>query len=67
MMDIKIISPSLPGGGDCYCPGCNEFFSVHADKPLDIKYCPVCGWETLIKSPEEFEAAYPHYEDRRAS
>jgi rRNA maturation endonuclease Nob1 len=67
MMEVKITSPSLPGGWDCYCPGCDMFFSAYKNAPKETKYCPVCGWDILIKSPEEFENAYPHYKYRRAS
>ena len=63
-MIIKVTSPSLPGGWDYYCDGCDLYFSVPADKPLDIKYCPVCGWDTLIKNRKEFDQAYPHHEAR---
>ncbi|MCL1812251.1 MAG: hypothetical protein FWG29_01875 [Treponema sp.] len=62
-MNINLTTPSLPGSWDYYCGGCDLFFSVSADKPLDIKYCPVCGWDTLIRSPEEFEKEYPHYKE----
>ena len=63
-MNLKLTSPSLPGGWDCYCPGCEMFFSVSKDKLLEIKYCPKCGRDTVIKSPKEFEEAYPHYKAR---
>jgi rRNA maturation endonuclease Nob1 len=56
-----------PGEWDYYCGGCDQFFSVHADKPLNIKYCPACGWDTLIKSQEEFDRAYPHGKYRRTA
>jgi len=66
-MTIEVISPPPPVGWDYYCGGCDEFFSVDSDKATAIKYCPVCGWDTLVKCPEEFEKAYPHYQYRSAS
>jgi hypothetical protein len=35
------------------------FFSVSADNGLPVKYCPVCGWDTLVRDKETFEADYP--------
>jgi len=67
MMELKVTSPSMPGGWDYYCGGCDLFFSVPANQPVEIKHCPACGWDTLIKSPEEFEEDYPNYQFRRAS
>jgi rRNA maturation endonuclease Nob1 len=58
-MTIKVTHDALPGGYDYYCHGCDMFFSVSADKVLQIKYCPVCGWDTLICDKETFEAEYP--------
>jgi len=66
-MKLEITSPSMPGCWDYYCGGCDKFFSVYTDKATDVKYCPACGWDALIKSPEEFEKAYPHYHYRSAS
>jgi len=64
-MKIEVIPDSMPG--DFYCGGCDEFFSVYGGEKSDVKHCPYCGWDTLIKSPEEFEKAYPHYQYRSAS
>ena len=66
-MNIKLSSPSLEGAWDYYCGGCDLFFSVPSDKQKEVKYCPVCGWDVLIKNQEEFDKAYPHYKYRRVS
>jgi hypothetical protein len=66
-MTVKVIHEALPGGYDYYCPGCEVLFSFSArrllktafDKALTPRYCPVCGWDTLVKDRTEFEAAYP--------
>jgi hypothetical protein len=58
-MTVEVTHTALPGGYDYYCPGCDLFFSVSGDKVLPVKYCPVCGWDTLIRDKETFEAAYP--------
>jgi rRNA maturation endonuclease Nob1 len=58
-MTVEVIPAALPGGYGYYCPGCDMLFSVSADKAEHIKYCPVCGWETLIHDKQTFEAEYP--------
>jgi rRNA maturation endonuclease Nob1 len=58
-MIVKATQTTLPGGYDYYCPGCDLFISVSADRVAPVKYCPVCGWEILVRDRETFEAEYP--------
>jgi rRNA maturation endonuclease Nob1 len=60
-MNITIDSQEsgLANGYGYYCPGCDMFFSVSSDQALKMKYCPVCGWETLIRDQKTFEAEFP--------
>lgn len=65
---MKITTDSTPPrGGDYYCGGCDIFFSVPADKTLAVKFCPVCGWDTLIKSQKEFDEYYPLFKYRKTA
>jgi hypothetical protein len=56
---LEVLPTALPGGHGFYCPGCDLLFSVYAETAPAIKYCPVCGWDTLVKDRAEFETAYP--------
>jgi uncharacterized paraquat-inducible protein A len=58
-MTVEATHTALPGGYDYYCPGCDLFISVSTDKAEHIKYCPVCGWETLVHDKQTFEVEYP--------
>jgi rRNA maturation endonuclease Nob1 len=58
-MAVEVTQTALPGGYGYYCPGCDMFFSVSADRAEHVKYCPVCGWDTLIRDRETFNAEYP--------
>jgi hypothetical protein len=66
-MILEVISTPIPGGWDFYCDHCDLFFSVQSDRAVDFKYCPVCGWDALTKSQEEFDLAHPHYGERRTA
>jgi rRNA maturation endonuclease Nob1 len=63
-MTLEVTRAALPGGYDYYCPGCDTFFSVSADSTLPAKYCPVCGWVTLVCDRETFEREYPMKAER---
>jgi predicted RNA-binding Zn-ribbon protein involved in translation (DUF1610 family) len=59
-MTVEVIqTKALPSGYEFHCPGCDLLFSVSVEKTSVITYCPVCGWDTLIKDRKEFETAYP--------
>jgi rRNA maturation endonuclease Nob1 len=57
--NLEVKTGSLKDGYEFFCDGCNLLFSVSLEKAASVKFCPVCGWDTLTHDRKEFEELYP--------